>query len=994
MSPSGTPCGSGTCQAGAVVGRSVCDGAGTCETGSIILCEPFTCSGGACLDHCASSDQCVAGHTCDPSGSCGKRVNGAPCKTGDDCYSTFCTDGVCCNSACQGPCVSCNLASSAGTCSPVDHGAVDPRGACDDKGTASCGQNGRCDGVGGCALYALGTVCLAPACASNKLNTAATCDGLGSCRAPALQDCSPFRCVTGACTGTCQSDADCDVGISCVNGSCGPKQNGQPCGKGSECKSGQCVDGVCCESACAGGCRSCALAGSLGKCTMVTAGNADPRATCHDAGTASCMTNGKCDGAGSCQLYAKNTGCAAETCASNVYTPPSSCDGAGRCVAPDALPCSPYVCNGSKCFSACTADSQCLTPNRCANNSCGASNNGASCSASNQCKSGFCAQGVCCDKVCTGACQSCALSGTLGTCTNVASGTVDPAGLCKDQGAASCGTNGKCQAGACQKYVSGTSCKSASCPSASVTFTGTATCDGAGKCVTPASGSCFPYVCGTNACKAACTANSDCDPPAVCTSGSCGLKDNGRTCASGTECKSTFCSQGICCATNCNGTCKSCNVSASAAGTCSNVPAGAADPQGGCKDQGAASCSTNGVCDGAGACQRYAAGTVCVASSCPSGAATQTNARTCDGTGTCKSATTTACAPYACNGTTSCNTACTVDADCLSPDICDPKTNLCGTKKRQGQTCSATSDCLTGLTCVDGVCCGSVSCGSCLACNVQGSAGTCTNVPAGAAEPHGRCAASTSAPCANTGACNGLGACQQAATTVSCGSASCSGSTYTPPFFCNGSGSCATPTTTSCSPYVCGGGACKTSCTADGDCLAPFTCQGSGGAKSCSLKPNGSGCTAANQCISGSCTDNVCCGSASCPACQACNVNGLGTCAPLGAGTTDTRCGAGGTGCGRTNSCDGAGACASSTAQCAPASCSGSSFTPAAFCSPASSTCPAQAPMSCGTYACSSSGCKTTCTSMSDCASGSFCNPSGACQSAGGIGAGCNADNQ
>ena len=254
--------------------------------------------------------------------------------------------------------------------------------------------------MGGCSLYARATVCLSPSCSGNVLNMAATCDGIGACRMPGLQDCTPFVCdpKAGACTTVCSADSDCAPGIGCVNHSCGPKQNGQPCAQASECKSGQCVDKVCCESACTGGCRSCALVGSLGKCTMVSAGNADPRATCSDGGAAGCGSNGKCDGAGSCQLYAKGTTCAGESCASNVYTGPSSCDGAGRCVTPDALPCSPYVCNGSKCFSACSTDAQCLTPNRCASNSCGQSNNGATCTAANQCKSGFCAQGVCCDK--------------------------------------------------------------------------------------------------------------------------------------------------------------------------------------------------------------------------------------------------------------------------------------------------------------------------------------------------------------------------------------------------------------------------------------------------------------------------------------------------------------------------------------------------------------------------------------------------------------------
>ena len=67
----------------------------------------------------------------------------------------------------------------------------------------------------------------------------------------------------------------------------------------------------------------------------------------------------------------------------------------------------------------------------------------------------------------------------------------------------------------------------------------------------------------------------------------------------------------------------------------------------------------------------------------------------------------------------------------------------------------------------------------------------------------------------------------------------------------------------------------RRTCAADSDCVAPNTCQGSGAAKNCTLKANGVACTAGSQCISGNCIDSVCCGSASCPACQACNVGNL-----------------------------------------------------------------------------------------------------------------------
>jgi hypothetical protein len=35
--------------------------------------------------------------------------------------SGFCMQGVCCNTSCSGPCMSCNLPMRTGTCSPLDN---------------------------------------------------------------------------------------------------------------------------------------------------------------------------------------------------------------------------------------------------------------------------------------------------------------------------------------------------------------------------------------------------------------------------------------------------------------------------------------------------------------------------------------------------------------------------------------------------------------------------------------------------------------------------------------------------------------------------------------------------------------------------------------------------------------------------------------------------------------------------------------------------------
>jgi hypothetical protein len=971
----GSVCKPGACDGAAIGGAYVCDAGGRCKPGPATVCAPFDCdsSTNACFTSCKSDGDCVNGVKC-VAGSCGPKPRAAVCTKSSDCASGFCADGVCCNVACQGACSACNQVGREGTCWPTDQGVVDPRGVCKNEGASSCGHTGTCDGFGGCALYRAETICKSPSCSGDRLDTAGTCNGLGACRPPGVQACAPFRCSGGACDTKCATDADCQAGHACVAGSCGPKQSGQTCAKGAECASTFCVDGVCCADACQGACRTCALPSSMGRCAPVPAGAADLRAMCVDQGVASCGTDGVCDGAGSCRKYAAGTPCAAEHCESNVYTPASTCNSTGQCAAPSTLPCAPYACNGARCFAYCTTSAACVMPNVCDASSCGKKNNGSFCSDASECGSGFCAQGVCCATACTAACKSCALSGAMGLCGDVAAGAPDPSNICVAKAASSCGTNGMCEAGACQKFAQGTPCGSPSCPAGGATYTPGSTCDGAGACVTAAASSCFPFRCGASACKATCAADADCEAPAVCTNGSCGLKSPGAACADGAECASGSCAQGICCRTACTGKCLSCALAATA-GTCTPVPSGGNDPTNSCVNAGPANCGTTGFCNGNGACDLFAAGTSCAPPACPPNATAQTLGRTCDGAGMCKPASTQSCAPYTCNGTT-CNTTCVSDGDCVAPAICDLAKNKCGDKHRLGEACGVDDDCLTGNSCVDGVCCATATCGTCQACNIAGREGACSDVLADDAEPHGRCAASP--PCGFVGTCDGAGACRNGPTTTSCGTASCTTSTLTPVGFCDGAGTCK-QTPVSCGAYVCGAGAtCLTTCAANVDCAAGFSCASG----SCTnLTPNGGACTDGTQCISGHCVEQVCCGAASCPACSSCAVAGkAGSCQPVAKGGADplASCLAmAASTCGTDGTCDGSGSCAlhATGTTCLAALCDAatSMLTAASTCDGAGTCVPGTA-SSCAPYACAAAACKAApCADGSDCAAGAAC---------------------
>jgi hypothetical protein len=296
---------------------------------------------------------------------------GASCAAAADCKSGFCFDAVCCRSDCSGLCQSCAQPGSIGTCMNVPVGA-DPRDECPDDGVAGCMRDGFCDGTGSCALYARGTICGAQTCAASTVTHAALCDGDGTCGGTTTDSCGQYLCGgDGKCRSTCATNADCVAGAACVNGSCGPKPPGALCSAGGECASTVCAQGVCCKTACAGTCKSCAIAGSEGECINAPSG-ADPLSQCADQGATTCGTDGTCDGAGACRQYSGATTCADATCTGSTATPSRTCNGAGVCLMALPVSCAPYLCGGGgACRTSCASDADCLAPNVCTGTTCG-----------------------------------------------------------------------------------------------------------------------------------------------------------------------------------------------------------------------------------------------------------------------------------------------------------------------------------------------------------------------------------------------------------------------------------------------------------------------------------------------------------------------------------------------------------------------------------------------------------------------------------------------
>lgn len=126
------------------------------------------------------------------------------------------------------------------------------------------------------------------------------------------------------------------------------RSNGEACSIGTECVTGHCVDGVCCESDCRMACRSCALPDAKGLCRPVPGETPDPRGMCKDEGPASCHRNGLCDVSGRCADYPAGTICQPAECNGDAeVTQPRMCNGRGNCENGEKLQCP----EGSACVA-------------------------------------------------------------------------------------------------------------------------------------------------------------------------------------------------------------------------------------------------------------------------------------------------------------------------------------------------------------------------------------------------------------------------------------------------------------------------------------------------------------------------------------------------------------------------------------------------------------------------------------------------------------------
>ncbi|HSQ01304.1 MAG TPA: hypothetical protein VL049_29130, partial [Candidatus Dormibacteraeota bacterium] len=223
----GNPCTVKTCSGPEIKTCSITNSDGPCDDG--LFCNGAdTCALGICGAHAGNPCSATAKCCDEATDICPASCPGTPCEgknVGDPCDDgTVCSTGDHCVSSIAGPLCRGDLAiaCASSTCTA---------GLCTDvQGQPECVSvpSGACP----------------PGCGNGSLDPDEQCDGTAD----------------AACPGKCLPDCSCPVPP--------PEMNGEPCQTAGQCASQHCVDGVCCDTSCAGPLEQCNLPGQVGTCAV------------------------------------------------------------------------------------------------------------------------------------------------------------------------------------------------------------------------------------------------------------------------------------------------------------------------------------------------------------------------------------------------------------------------------------------------------------------------------------------------------------------------------------------------------------------------------------------------------------------------------------------------------------------------------------------------------------------------------------------------------
>jgi len=449
--------------------------------------EDLLCTGEAeqvppqCPQSCVEDEECDPGAHCD--GSCVQDVeDGAQCDEDSDCTSEHCAEGLCCD---EGDCC------LEGADCPALYSAA-----------PACNAAVTCQGV------RVDAQCKDFVCSSLVVDDDTACTAETE-----ADDCGAFLSVfcTGAadqtapdCKQSCSSDVDCDPKAHCDGICLGDLADGSHCNEDSDCASGHCEHGLCCQE---------------GDCCLAAA---------------SCPGQYKsypeCDDDSTCTGHRVDPTCVDYMCGSLEVEDDSGCG--WWTVADD---CGPFVevsCSGAVdqetplCPVTCVADDECDSAAHCDGTCLWDLAAGKACDEDSDCQSEHCQNGFCC---------------ATGDCCSLAADC--PAQYTQ---AAQCLEEDTCQGERLEPACQAHACVSVPAPDDSACTAGTQTLD------------CAPYgpvFCTGEAtqeapqCPAGCLADGQCSNDGHCDDGVCEYDlEDGIACDEDSDCQSEHCQNGFCCA--------------------------------------------------------------------------------------------------------------------------------------------------------------------------------------------------------------------------------------------------------------------------------------------------------------------------------------------------------------------------------------------------------------------------------------------------------------